>query len=85
MVVGVGAGVGPLGGIAPAAGGFVGGGFVDAVVVEAFEFALAQAGDAAVAVGDDVVDVAPAGGFVTAGGVLAVAVADLDDACASPR
>ena len=80
MVVGVWAGMLPIGGCVVAAGGFVGGGFVDAVVVEAFELALTQAGDAAVAVGDDVVDVAAGGGFVAAGGVLAVSVADLDDA-----
>ena len=42
--------------------GLVGGGFVDAVVVQAFELALAETGDAAVTVGRDLIGVAAGGG-----------------------
>jgi len=63
-----------------ASGCVVGGGFDGAVVVGAERLAVAQAGDAAVVVGDDVIDVAAVCGFVAAGGVLAVFVAGLDDA-----
>ena len=79
VMMGVRAGMVALGGSAVAAGGLVGGGFVDAVVVEAFELALAETGDAAVAVRHDVIGVAAGGGLVTARRVLAVTVTDLDD------
>jgi hypothetical protein len=49
-----------------------------AVVGAAFESAVVLGGGAAVGVGLDVVDVAVVGGFVTTGGVLAVAVARFD-------
>ena len=77
VVFGVGAGV-QRGGCCYQSDCFVGGGFVDAVVVGAEQLAVAQAGDAAITAGHDVVGVATHGGFVTAG-VLAVLVADLDD------
>ena len=53
---------------------------VVAVVGEAFDAAVELAGRPTVGVGDGVVDVAVLGGDVAPGGVLAVAVADLDGA-----
>jgi hypothetical protein len=52
----------------------------DAVVGVAADVAVELAGEAAVGVGHDVVDVAFVGRHVAAGGVLAVLVADFDGA-----